>query len=103
MKKPIVFTILIGITLLAAYLGWFAQDIAYYFQSHLFYVEPFITLIIVTAISICLFVLAFIIEFILYSIKKIKSNMLFALFITNIIAGIFISLWSLFVLVMWWG
>ena len=54
-KTPTIF--LIVIIMFAAFLGWFAQDIAYYFENHLLYQDPFKTLIIVTIASVGLFII----------------------------------------------
>jgi len=51
MKRNILVVFLVGMTLFAAFLGWYAQDIAYYFEKHLFYQAPFKTLIVVTITS----------------------------------------------------
>lgn len=103
MKRNILAIFLFGIILSAAFLGWFAQDIAYYFESHLLYQDPFKTLIIVTITSVVLFIITFVINTILLAIQKVKPRIYIILLITNVFIGFFISLWSLFVLAMWWG
>lgn len=89
--------------LFAAFLGWYAQDIAYYFENHLFYQDPFKTLIIVTITSVVLFIISFVINTILLAIQKVKPRIYIILLIANVFIGFFVSLWSLFVLAMWWG
>lgn len=103
MKQIILAIILLSGLLLAIYLGLFAQDIAYYFENHLFYQSPDKTLMIVTVTSVSLFVLALIAEIILYSLKQLKWKVFITLLFANILIGFFISMWSLFVLAMWRG
>ena len=103
MKRKVLSVILFSMTLIAAFLGIYGQDIAYYFEDHLFYESPFKTLIIVTVTSVSLFLLTFIIEIILLAVQKIKPKVFIMLLITNGVVGFFISWWSLFVLAMWWG
>lgn len=103
MKRKVLSVILLSMTLIAALLGIYGQDIAYYFEDHLFYEPPFKTLIIVTVTSVSLFLLTLIIEIILLAVQKIKPKVFLTLSITNVVVGFFISWWSLFVLAMWWG
>src|SRR5690625_563922 len=100
MKRNILDIFLFGIILFAAFLGWYAQDIAYYFES---YQDPFKTLIIVTITSVVLFIITFVINTILLAVQKVKPRIYIILLITNVFIGFFVSLWSLFVLAMWWG
>ncbi len=102
MNRGILTVFLIGITLFAAFTGVYAQDIAYYFENHLFYQDPLKTLIIVTITSISLFLISFVLNTILLSIQKIKPRIYIILLIANVFIGFFVSLWSLFVLLMWW-
>src|SRR5699024_3071407 len=103
MKRNILVVFLVGMTLFAAFLGWYAQDIAYYFEKHLFYQAPFKTLIVVTITSVALFIILFVIHIMLLGGHKEKPRIYIILLITNIFIGFFTSLWSLFVLAMWWG
>lgn len=103
MKRNILAIFLFGIILFAVFLGLYAQDIAYYFESHLFYQNPFTTLIIVTVTSVVLFIATFVITTILLAMQKVKPKIYIVLLITNVFIGFFTSLWSLFVLAMWWG
>lgn len=102
-KRNILAIFLFSIILIAAFLGWYAQDIAYYFESHLVYQDPFQTLIIVTITSVGLFIIACIINTILLANQKRKPKIYIISLAINIFIGFFISLWSLFVLAMWWG
>ena len=103
MKRNIMSLILIVIILLATFLGWFAQDIAYYFSDHLFYKDPFKTLIVVTIISISLFIISFVLNTILLAKQKVNPKIYTILLLVNVFIGFFVTLWSLFVLAMWWG
>ena|SRR5699024_6761664 len=103
MKRNIMSLILILTILLATFLGWFAQDIAYYFADHLFYQDPFTTLIVVTIISISLFIISFVLNTILLAKQKINPKIYTILLLVNVFIGFFVTLWSLFVLAMWWG
>jgi hypothetical protein len=103
MKRSILAIFLTGITLFAAFLGWYAQDIAYYYENHLLYQDPFKTLIIVTITSVGLFIISIVINTILLATQVKPRRIYIILLIANVFIGFFISLWSLFVLAMWWG
>ncbi|MBP2079412.1 hypothetical protein [Oceanobacillus polygoni] len=102
MKRIILVVFLLGITVFASFLGLYAQDIAYYFKEHLFYEYPFKTLVIVTITSVSLFFIVFVISTILLSIQKLKPRIYIVLLAVNVIVGLLVSSWSLFVLLMWW-
>lgn len=103
MKKNININILFGLSLFAAFLGLFAQSIARFFESRLFYMDSLKMLIIVTISSISLFILVFFIQLILLTVRKLKPKRFMALLITNGVMGVLVSIWSIFVLNMWWG
>ena len=103
MRSHVLSIALLCVTLFAAYLGLFAQDIAYYFTDDYFSGTPFQILIIVTLTSIGLFIIVCVVEMILLARKRLKANVFARLFIANLIIGCFVSIWSLFVLMMWWG
>jgi len=102
MKRIILIIFLLSITLFASLLGLFAQDIAYHFEDHLFNAAPFKTLVIVTMISVGLFIIGFVIHTILLASQKLSPKVYIVLLSVNAIAGLLISSWSLFVLLMWW-
>lgn len=102
MKRIILVALLLSKTVFASLLGWYAQDIAYYFQDHFSYEDPFKTLVIVTIISVSLFLIAFVINTILLSIHKSKPRIYIVLLAVNMIVGLLVSSWSIFVLLMWW-
>lgn len=103
MKRVVLPIMISAAILIAAFLGLFAQDIAYYFEDHLFYEPALKMLTIVTITSVSLFILAFIAGTILLSIERIKPKVYIRLLIANVFIGFFVSLWSLFILAMWWG
>lgn len=103
MKKEKIIVMPLLIILIATILGFYAQDIAYYFEDHLLYVAPMTMLTIVTVTSISLFILAFIIGIILLAKGKVNPKVYIILLLVNIAVGLVISFWSLFVLAMWWG
>lgn len=57
MKNKVLIILLISMTLFAAFLGLYAQNIAYYFET---YLDPLKTLTVVTVTSISLFVFSFV-------------------------------------------
>lgn len=99
MKRIILVVFLLGIMGFASFLGVYAQDIAYFFEEHL---EPFKTLTIVTITSVSLFIIVFVLNTILLSIQKVKRRVYIVLLTIDIIVGLLVSSWSLFVLLMWW-
>ncbi|WP_019377168.1 hypothetical protein [Virgibacillus halodenitrificans] len=103
MKQKLLSIAFLVITLFAACLGLFAQDIAYYFADHLFDAPPFQVLIVVTLTSIAIFLMVFIAEMIILVRQQVKSILLKRMLFTNVLIGIFVSMWSWFVLAMWWG
>ncbi len=83
---------------LATVLGIYAQGISYYISTNIISLSPVIFLSVITFISIGLYILVPI-------IGKVSNNeKQFALCVTvNNIIGIPVSIYSLFVLIMWWG
>ncbi len=102
MKVKVLSIVLLFMILFAGYLGMFAQDIAYYFAD-LFDETPFKMLNIVTITSIGLFILIFVIQLILFTRKKIKPKLFVRMLMATVSIGGLVSLWSLFILIMWWG
>jgi len=101
-KVKVLSIVLLFMILFAGYLGMFAQDIAYYFAD-LFDETPFKMLNIVTITSIGLFILIFVIQLILFTRKKIKPKLFVRMLMATVSIGGLVSLWSLFILIMWWG
>jgi|SRR5690625_399170 len=103
MKFKFLFVTVFLSVLFALLLGVYAQDIAGLFGNDLYMV----ILTATTIISIGLFVVATVIEFMILISGKIKSRMsstiLTAVLIMTVIIGLFVSWWSVFVLAMSWG
>lgn len=103
MKSKTLFFIVFLSVLFAILLGVYAQDIADFFVNDLY----MIILTATTIISIGLFMVATILEFMILISERIKSRissiiMTIVLMVTVII-GLFVSWWSVFVLAMSWG
>lgn len=102
MKVKKIITIFFSM-LFAILLGVYAQNIASLFGDHLY----MIALVVTTIISIGLFVVAIILEFILLISGKIKSRIstvtLTVVLIITVIVGLFVSWWSFFIMAMSWG
>ncbi len=103
MKQNKISFLLFGILLFAAFLGLYAESIAYFFEKYLHYMDPLKMIIIVTIISIVLILLVFVTALMLLILGKIKPKSFVTLLITNVVIGIPVSIWSLFVLTMGWG
>jgi len=101
-KVKVLSIVLLFMILFAGYLGMFAQDIAYDLAD-LFDETPFKMLNIVTITSIGLFILIFVIQLILFTRKKIKPKLFVRMLMATVSIGGLVSLWSLFILIMWWG
>ena len=92
-----------GITILATILGGFGQGISYFLNENIVKSYPIYYLIALTIISIFLYLVALVISYISLKKKNIEKDE-FRVYILVICAiGLLTSLWSLFVLAMWWG
>lgn len=100
MKRQFLSIMLFGMILLATGLGWFAQDLAYIFET---IQAPYKNLTVVTIASVALYLVTFIISTICLSLEKLTPKMYMALFTTTLLVGGITSAWSLFVLAMWLG
>ncbi|WP_062200839.1 hypothetical protein [Massilibacterium senegalense] len=107
MKVKTLFVTIFFSVLFAIFLGLYVQDVARYFESHLFYIPPIITITVGTIVSTCLFILAIIIEFMILISGKIVSRMfsmiMKVILIVTIIIGLLVSWLSIFVMAMSWG
>ncbi|MDV2582728.1 hypothetical protein [Alkalibacillus haloalkaliphilus] len=90
---------LYSMMLLAALLGWYGENIAYSFEEHLTVLN---TLLVVTVVSIALFIIAYIIGTILLAKGKVKPKMYMFFFTVNIVVGLLVSVRSIFFLTMGW-
>lgn len=103
MKPKTLLVIVFFSILLAILSGVYAQDIASLFPKDWYMV----ILIATTIISICLFIIAAVIEFMILISEKITSRlfsvMLTIVLLITVTVGLFISWRSLFVVAMSWG
>lgn len=87
--------------ILATILGIYGQDIAYFLNRTVVTVSPVYFLTIITAASVLLFLVTPVLVYKLNINSDIKR---YAMTVgVNFLISIPISLWSLFVLIMWWG
>ncbi|WP_405098614.1 hypothetical protein [Oceanobacillus sp. FSL H7-0719] len=97
------FIIILFTFLFAILLGVYAQKIASFFGDNLY----MIVLVITTIISIGLFAVAIVLEFMILISGEIKSRV-FSMILTvvlliTIIIGLYVSWWSLFIMAMSFG
>lgn len=88
---------------LATIFGVYAQSISYYISNTFVKISPLYCLTIITMISIALFLIPPIL--ILKAIKnqKIKEKGFTPYLIISSLIGVLVSIFSLFVLIMWWS
>lgn len=90
--------------IIATLLGLFGQALAYYVDEIMASnVPPIYYLTIITIISIILYLATPLLVYLLVKVKKIdnKFNDVYILGVAMI--GLIVSLWSVFVCLMWWG
>ena len=92
-----------GMMMIAVSFSIFGQGIAYFLNDHFETIEPVFYLTALTVISIGLYVTAPIYVYRYFKKEKIRGQKMESYLMS--IAGIAIptSLWSVFVLAMWWG
>lgn len=98
MKRFLIY--FIPLFLLATYLGIGSQDLAYWMQDHVYDTWPIYYVTAFCVISIVLYLLAMLIV-ILFSRKR-KGDTTAYIVLMLFVAGP-VSLWSVFVTLMWWG
>ena len=84
---------------LATSLAIFGQDISYFMDKNLIRLNPIYYLTAITSLSIFLYLITTVFT---YIINKRNSN-LYVYFFVVLGFSLFVSLWSLFILAMWWG
>jgi membrane protein YdbS with pleckstrin-like domain len=92
-----------GSMIMALVLGIYGQSITYYINENIIEVSLVYCLTALTITSILLFVIPPILAYKLNKKRQIEKKELDIYCGLNLIIGIFISIWSLFVLIMWWG
>lgn len=101
MKRAITFIYVIPA--LATLLGIFGQSLSYLLYEHIAEVPPIYYLSALTGFSIFLYLMSPLSSYILFKKKKIRKEDLATNISINVILALPTSLWSLFVLIMWWG
>lgn len=95
--------LVIGSLILATMLGVFGQDLSYYMSESFMEISPVTYLTVLTVISVFLYVLSFVVTYIAYKKQGNKNDKFYFYFLAIGLIGISISLWSVFVLAIWWG
>ena len=94
---------ILGSLILATILGIFGQGISYFMNENIAKISPVYYLTVLTMISVFLYLVTSVLTYIAIKKQKIEKNK-FGLYPLAICAiGLPISLWSVFVLAMWWG
>lgn len=83
--------------------GLFGQGIAYFLNDTMYQIHPIFYLTIVTFVGIVFFLLSCMLLYVQSKKGLIKEEVFHALLTLFLATGIAVTLWSLFVLIMWWG
>ncbi len=90
--------------IIATLLGLFGQALAYYVDENMANnVPPVYYLTIITVISIILYLAAPLLVYLLVKVKKIDKQFNDVYILGVAMIGLIVSLWSVFVCLMWWG
>lgn len=95
--------LIFGSMILATILGVFGQGLAYFMNENIVKTYPIYYLSVLTLISIFLYVVSFILTYVSLKKRKIEKEIFDLYLIAICLLGLPTSLWSLFVLAMWWG
>ena len=95
--------LIFGSLILATVLGIFGQGITYFISDNFSEIREIYCLTTLTITSILLYLVTILFTFIAIKMKTLDINKLPIYFIIIGFIGIITSLWSLFVLTMWWG
>lgn len=101
MKKSNI--IIIGSLILAIILGLWGQSIAYFLHHNFVDILPIYYLTALTIISIILFLSSFILSFLQFKNNKTIEEKTLPLHFVIALISVVTSLWSLFVLIVWWS
>lgn len=84
-------------------LGFYAQDVAYYLEENFISINVTYILTAITILSILFFIVPHLLVY--NSNRKNKNEKISytVYFYINILTGVFTSVFSLFVMIMWWG
>lgn len=100
MKKANIF--IFGSLILATLLGRYGQAISYFLDEHMKETKPVYYLTVITMISIVLFLVTYLFTYIVFKKRDVTAEVQrLYLFVIGVI-GLITSIWSLFVLIMWW-
>lgn len=99
MKKYLLVGVLYFFTFVAMILGIYSQGIVKLFPDY----DPNQVLIILIVTSVILFFVTFLIALLILRKQKAKRQAYFAFIVLNFFAGVSVSMWSIFVLMMWFG
>lgn len=88
---------------LATVLAIFGQDISYFMDKNIIKLNPIYYLTAITCISIFLYLITIVLTYIFNKKNKLKKSILDVYWLVILGLSLFVSLWSLFVLAMWWG
>ncbi|WP_431027010.1 hypothetical protein [Lysinibacillus sp. LZ02] len=88
---------------LATIFGIFGQDVAYFMNENIASIAPIYYLTILTATSVFLYLVTIVLTYIASKKKILDKNKLGVYFLIIGFISILTSLWSLFVLAMWWS
>ncbi len=92
-----------GSLIIASILGIYGQGIAYFLNENIAKIHPIYYLTVITITSVFLYGVTVLLMYI-YTKKQIIKKDKFSIYLYVIgFIGVPISLWSIFVLAMWWG
>ncbi|GKU82574.1 hypothetical protein [Niallia sp. NCCP-28] len=92
--------ILLGGLITATLLGIFGQDIAYWFEN-IVNIDALYNLTIITVLSISIYLITILLAYVFF--KKINKQIFYSYIAIIVLIGLLTTLWSIFVLAMWWG
>ncbi|XIH76275.1 hypothetical protein C1N57_28605 (plasmid) [Priestia aryabhattai] len=87
----------------ATVLAIFGQDISYFMDKNIIKLNLIYYLTATTCISIFLYLVTIVLTYIFNKKNKLKKSILDVYWLVILGLSLFVSLWSLFVLAMWWG
>lgn len=95
--------LIFGSMILATILGVFGQGLAYFMNENIVKTYPIYYLTALTMLSIFLYIVSFVLTYVYLKMRKIEKEIFDLYLIAICLLGLLTSLWSLFVLAMWWG
>ncbi|WP_141431130.1 hypothetical protein [Bacillus sp. 03113] len=95
--------LILGGIILATILGIFGQGISYFMNENIAEIYPVYYLTALTMISVFLYLVTPVLIYISIKKQKIEKEKFGVYVLVTCAIGLPTSLWSLFVLAMWWG